>query len=655
MFFKPAHKRWRHDIFDRKFLSLVRKIFVKCGVGFKIKFSLNLNGGCNMATEQYKKAAIRGGTEDEKMETPILDDTLTLSLIDAIKKRNSKKITNLLHDERINLEAVDDKGNNLLQLAIGSMPHKRYERIFAQSLELIAILLAKGVNVNHKNIDGLTAFHLAAQLGDKLDHNDNLEHHDLYYPEILALLLNQHANPLVIKDNLNQNALERVVMSSPQKKDIQDVKKTITLLWNAGFRLSGTFMEVATSKEWSRKIFAGLVDTPLIIEALKKNDWDQMHHFAENGTLDIFVKDVDGKTLFDLATDEEGDLKKWKQAMLPLINRAVLEAVQNGDLDTIKHFVEDWGVDISIIKSLKNDSLLHLAVKNSHLSVVAYLLENYPQTVDDVNDFGQTPLFSILDKELYQFKLLVTLFLNNSANVLHKDKYRRTILSYAVESELIHPEILKIIFNAQANHAYAALQDNQFNLQQFVEIKQLAGWAGIYDKLPTHITTNTPAQKILYLLRQSLESGGDIKKLMVLIDIAIDTGMRGHITPEESEIFTKLILSKYEIFQMMESLPSPCESKSGEIDLGSSVELSPLHLNALRNLSVSESKGEEKTPKSPITVFFKGKGIRSYDSVPSGQQEFANPYTTESSLSPMEQRGPQQPTPEPTVKTFQRT
>ena len=86
-----------------------------------------------------------------KVEKPI---PITLWFL-AVKYFNKPALLELLTDSK-KINSMDDEGNTLLHLAVGSDPrkHSRYENPLYK--EFIELLLDEGANSSAKNNDGLT-------------------------------------------------------------------------------------------------------------------------------------------------------------------------------------------------------------------------------------------------------------------------------------------------------------------------------------------------------------------------------------------------------------------------------------------------------------------------------------------------------------------
>ncbi|WP_246038615.1 ankyrin repeat domain-containing protein [Wolbachia endosymbiont of Leptopilina clavipes] len=156
-----------------------------------------------------------------------------------------------------------------------------------------------------------------------------------------------------------------------------------------------------------------------------------MHLAAQNNNKEIVVAlikagadvSITGKNEeipLDLAIDEE--------IKVPLINAALLKAVQECDVQKVRHLISK-GADVNISDET-GKTLSYYAIQKENFEMVIALIKARVN-VNAVDKDGRTPLHWAVHKENLE---IVNVLIQVRANVNAQDLYERTPLHYAAMS-----------------------------------------------------------------------------------------------------------------------------------------------------------------------------------------------------------------------------
>jgi ankyrin repeat protein len=125
----------------------------------------------------------------------------------------------------------------------------------------------------------------------------------------------------------------------------------------------------------------------------------------------------------------------------------MMRASHSGHLSCIQFLVEQ-GAKIEYTYNRSNHSSLRIAVINSHVDVVSYLLDA-GANVDVVNWKGRTLLTEISSSKTLQSATVMRLLLNHVANIDARDNLGRTALIHATYAE--NTDAVKLLLENSAN------------------------------------------------------------------------------------------------------------------------------------------------------------------------------------------------------------
>ncbi|MFN8576268.1 MAG: ankyrin repeat domain-containing protein [Candidatus Sericytochromatia bacterium] len=254
--------------------------------GVKIKKNTKNNLPKNLKSTSFNEINMINGYTDFNTlkipETIKLNETDQLVYFSIIK--NFKNQLNFLYENNVELNILDDDGNNVLMLAS-----------LMGYTDLVKELIEKfKIDVNSKNINGLNAGFLAA-------YNDHYE--------TLELLINKGLD-LSVKNTYGSNILVSSLYSN--KISLNTVKlilsKNININDSNNLNQTALFNSINKDYSYSNYIIANyLIDkganiniadnsgkTPLIISVLKGND--VFENLLINNNADKSIKDIFGKT-----------------------------------------------------------------------------------------------------------------------------------------------------------------------------------------------------------------------------------------------------------------------------------------------------------------------------------------------------------------------
>ncbi|XP_036598188.1 ankyrin repeat and death domain-containing protein 1B [Trichosurus vulpecula] len=351
-------------------------------------------------------------------------------------KRNNLDIMEQLVEEKVNINAVNSMKRTALHFAVGGnhlsavdflLNHKARVDIadkhgltvlhlaaWSGSLEIMLMLVKAGADQKAKNQDGMTILHFAAQ-------NNNVR--------IVEYLIQD----LHLKDlNQQDEKGRKPFLLAAEKGHVEMIEKLImlNLLTSEKDKEGNTALHLAAKHGHSS-----------VVEVLI-TQWQEINEPNEDGETPFFLAVAGGhKECSKLLLDAGSDVN------IPNNNNftALQIATQNGHIPLVTFLLSE---DIVLDQKAEQDSPLHLAVANNHVTVVNNLL-GAKHNVDALNQKQQTPLH--LAADLGNVELVDTL-LKAGCDLKIVDKQGRTALAVASRSN--HSLVVDMIIKAERYYAW---------------------------------------------------------------------------------------------------------------------------------------------------------------------------------------------------------
>lgn len=311
-------------------------------------------------------------------------------------------------------------------------------------LKAVEDLLKKEANVNAKNDKGQTPLHLTVEV---------------CYVDI--------PNPDEVDDYWNQ--------SFAAEKKCGYVKIVEALLRNEEINVNAQDNNKKTSLHYAAKnnnkeIVVALIEAEADVNIRDENRETPLHLAARNNNKEIVVAlikagadvSITGKNEeipLDLAIDEE--------IKVPLINATLLKAVQEGDVQKVRHLISKKA-DVNISDET-GKTLSYYAIQKENFEMVIALIKARVN-VNAVDKDGRTPLHWAVHKENLE---IVNVLIQVRADVNAQDLYERTPLHYATMSGDI--KVVEALLKIKEIDINLADKDGNtpFDLAKTEEIKAL--------------------------------------------------------------------------------------------------------------------------------------------------------------------------------------
>ncbi|WP_395461032.1 ankyrin repeat domain-containing protein [Wolbachia endosymbiont (group B) of Ablattaria laevigata] len=373
------------------------------------------------------------GQDEERIGVVILKD------ITPDQIRVSSSNTDLVFSDEVSNHVINVKNWNnsesyrisTLEFDLGLEPIiiRRLDRFSLSDIAEIQGLINKAseicqkkagceANIEAKNNDGQTLFHVAAQEGKLrsirflIGKIESMNFEDNLYSEpdelVKAVRQRERLKSLINeKDKFGYTPLQYAAKNG--KWDIVNLFLDKTAERNQDdvadkdkFSTSWTTVHYAVyngNMSLFNDIFQFLSDKETMINTKDSSDWTPLHYavyynaldvvkFLVNKGADISVKDKDSKTPLDLAA-QENDTNVAEFLKQTELDKKLLAAVQDAGLNEVKDLINQKA-NINA-KDMYGWTLLHFAASRDKLSVVEFLFNNNAN-INAKDVYGNTPL-----------------------------------------------------------------------------------------------------------------------------------------------------------------------------------------------------------------------------------------------------------------------
>ncbi|XP_007486603.2 ankyrin repeat and death domain-containing protein 1B isoform X1 [Monodelphis domestica] len=321
----------------------------------------------------------------------------------AAAKRNNLDIMEQLVEKKVNINAMNSMKRTALHFAVGG-----------NHLSAVEFLLNHKARVDIADKHGLTVLHLAAWFGSL---------------EIMLMLVKAGAD----QKAKNQDGMT-ILHFAAQNNNVRIVDYLIQDLHlrelNQQDEEGNTALHLA-AKHGHTSIVEMLI-----------TQWQEINQPNEDGETPFFLAVAGGyKEGSKLLLDAGSDIN------IPNKNNinALQIAIQNGHTSLVMFLLSE---DIVLDQKAEQDSPLHLAIANNHVTLVSRLL-GAKHNVDALNQKQQTPLH--LAADLGNVELVETL-LKAGCDLKAVDKQGKTALAVASRSH--HSLIVDMIIKAERYYAW---------------------------------------------------------------------------------------------------------------------------------------------------------------------------------------------------------
>ncbi|XP_012396573.1 ankyrin repeat and death domain-containing protein 1B [Sarcophilus harrisii] len=351
-------------------------------------------------------------------------------------KRNNLDIMEQLIEEKVNINAMNNMKRTALHFAVGGnhlsavdflLKHKARVDIadkhgltvlhlaaWSGSLEIMLMLVKAGADQKAKNQDGMTILHFAAL-------NNNVK--------IVEYLIQD----LHLKDlNQQDEKGRKPFLLAAEKGHVEMIEKLIIL----------NLLTSEKDKEGNTALHLAAKHGHTNVVEMLLTQCQEINEPNEDGETPFFLAAAGGyKECCKLLLDAGSDVN------IPNNNKitALQIATQNGHVPLVTFLLNE---NIVLDQKAEQDSPLHLAVVNNHVTVVNKLL-GAKHNVDALNQKQQTPLH--LAADLGNVELVDTL-LKAGCDLKAVDKQGKTALAVASRSN--HSLIVDMIIKAERYYTW---------------------------------------------------------------------------------------------------------------------------------------------------------------------------------------------------------
>ncbi|OJH31527.1 Phosphocholine transferase AnkX [Wolbachia endosymbiont of Armadillidium vulgare] len=376
-------------------------------------------------------------------------------------------------------------------------------------------------NIEAKNNDGQTLFHVAAQEGKLrsirflIGKIESMNFEDNLYAEpdelVKAVRQRERLKSLINeKDKFGYTPLQYAAKNG--KWDIVNLFLDKTAERNPDdvankdrFSISWTTVHYAVYNgdlNLLNDIFQFLSDKNTVMNMKDSSGWAPLHYavyynaldvvkFLVNKGADINAKDKDSRTPLDLATrkgylDIAGILKQVQ------LDRKLLTTVESGGFNEAGGLIAQ-GANVDT-KDEDGSTLLYSAAEMGDLDIIRFLLDNGANIGTKNGKYQATPLHGAVAN--YRLDV-VRLLLSRSANVNAEDKYHWTPLHYAADT------------GHWTSLHYAADTDRLGIVKSLVDAGANLSATGDYGKTPLDIAKDKGHSSIAEYLEKELNEKGE--------------------------------------------------------------------------------------------------------------------------------------------------
>ena len=458
----------------------------------------------------------------------------------AIRNDRYEMLRILLEKDSIDLEAF---GNQVLMLAA-----KR------SRLDIVEILLEKGVDIAGRDEDGFTVLHLA-----------------VFYEhiEMVKYLIGKISNINIRGES------DRTPLNIAAENGYVEIAE---ILIDEGADINFSVIESAI-RFGQVKIVRFLLDKGVDINIKNQNGFSPLHCAVENENLEmvrilaakakedqeeeiIYDKSVlysaveSGKIeIVDFFITLETDINRRNNHIKTLLE----DAIRIGKLSIVKFLIEIKGTDMDTKCSDNNgreNSLLQLAAESGHLEIVNYLIGLGVNIFPD----GKAMLISALKSENTE---VIKFFLEKEIERIGDNV--NELLQIAVNNGIYYAMDYLVGFNYSVSRGFEIIE-REFNELDFVRL--------IVDKAPTYINC---IDKIGYSLLKLAIQNNDENILRFLVDKGADINAKGF--NGNSSLHLALLNDKLEIVRFL-------------VDKGADINSEDKYGNSLIHISVKYGKLE---------------------------------------------------------------
>ncbi|XP_061171092.1 putative ankyrin repeat protein RF_0381 [Saccostrea echinata] len=442
------------------------------------------------------------------------------------------------------------------------------------NIELLKILLDKGLDISSRTNDGKTALHKCCVNGKK---------------DMCEYLVNTYPNLIDTTDNEGHSALHVVAWGG--NIDL------FNLFLDKGLDINKTRNDGKTVLQlccMNGKInmCKFLVNTyPYLVDVINKTGGNVLHDAAWGGNINLFKfflgkgLDInrtrnDGKTvLHKCCLNGKVDMCKYLCNTYPQLidiidndgENALHTAAWRGNIDLLM-FLSEKDLDIN---RTRNDgkTVLHLCCRNGRMEMCKYLVNKYPNLLEVTNSYGHNALHdAALGGNIDLFKFLadkdfdINRTRNDGKNVLHLSclNGKMEMCKYLVYT---YPYLLEVVDTNGENALEAAVGNSNIDLLKFLLGKGLDNtktrndgktvlhqccWNGKIDICKYLVNTNPQLLEVIdndgHNVLHDAASGGNIDVLKFLIEKGLDinsTNNKGKTVLHLCCVTGKLYMCKY--------------------------------------------------------------------------------------------------------------
>lgn len=317
--------------------------------------------------------------------------------------------------------------------------------ISIKNVNLIKLLIAKGANVNFKDINGSTPLLEALRFYDYnitniiIESGADVNTSDIYGNTPLFRTVENFNDLLFLNDRIytlkkNENEKNKPIkFSKKEEESFQNQINTIQLLLSKGADFN------FANKQGITPVMQSIIDNNLtIFDLFVKNGFDINSYTGLQNTTPLNLSILESNDLFfDYLISKGININKADKSGYTPIYIAII----SGNINKVKYFIEH-GIDINSKINSDNDTPITEACKLGKKEIVEYLVKKGA----DLNIKDQYG-FTCIHDSIINYEILKIL-INAGANVNLRNAYFDTPLHLAVKYN--KPESIKLLVEAGA-------------------------------------------------------------------------------------------------------------------------------------------------------------------------------------------------------------
>lgn len=304
-----------------------------------------------------------------------------------------------------------------------------------QYLENVKFLCGlKGINLNHRNNNGDSAFLLASNEKDPniaeylltVDGIDIGNVNNRGNNALMVGILHKHVNfvkalvKLEIIDINHQNKQHNTALLLSAAAGSWEIMKCL-------MAVKGINLNCTNVKGDTVFIIAAANGNLEIVQELAKIPEIDKKHEGENGCSAIASAAIYGKIdVVEYLLNAHFATIRYTNAVG---NSLLIIAATHGHLDLVRYLVKEQGADVEDVNSLGDDALM-VAAANGHLRIVKYLASLPNADLENTNDAGYTPLLFAASNG--HIKIVKYLIEQQNVNAKHVDQQSLNALMLAI-------------------------------------------------------------------------------------------------------------------------------------------------------------------------------------------------------------------------------